>query len=248
MRRCFILAAVGGLGVLRAWAAPLDVEPVVTITTSLTSEHVFRGLERAGAAGQVALEGRAGAWHAGFLGTIPLDEIEPAEWRVSGGWGWGVGDNLVVGAEFAWTRSSHVPLQRVRDTLEAGITARWTLPRELVLALGAHHDFRLEADTAEAAFEYGLPLTRVGAYLDLRAFVGWSAGRNWQPSAFGSRVADGYGYFGAAAELPYRVGANTSVVIAGQYCETWNARTAGVPAGPKGRRNLGGEIGVRFDF
>lgn len=248
MRGLFVFAAVGSLGVLRAVSAPLDEEPLALIDAGLVSEHVFRGLERAGAAGRVALDGRAGAWRAGFLGIIPLDDDEPAEWRVSGGWGRGLGDNFVVRAEFAWARFSPVPLQGVRDSFEAGLSARWTLPREFAVVVGAYHDFRLDADTSEAALEYSLPLTRLGAYVDLRLVLGWSEGRDWRPRAPGARVADAYGYFGAAAELPYRVGANTSVVLGARFSETWNARDAGVFGGPNGRRNLVGEIGLRFDF
>ncbi len=113
---------------------------------------------------------------------------------------------------------------------------------------GYYRDFRLKAGTGEAELGFSLPLTKLGAFLDGRLFAGWSSAQNWRPDAAVPGVRGGYGYHGAEARLPYRVGGHTTLLAGVHFSETWNAREAGGVPGPKGRRNLGFTAGVSLDF
>lgn len=223
-------------------------EPGLAVSVDHLSERVFRGLERADDTAQVGVAWRGEAWRAAWKGYAPLRSDAPAEWRLEGGWGMKAGARASFETTLAWSHVTRPLGGMARDALEFGATVAWALPREAVVSVAAFHDFTHEATTGEAAVARGIPLTRLGAYLDLRAFVGWSDARDWLPRAAGGRVAGGYGYFGADAVLPYRIGEITSVTLGLSYSEAWNARDAGIFAGAGGRRNLAARIGVTFDF
>lgn len=220
----------------------------LAISGDFLSEHVQRGLERADetAHGRVAWRGES--WRAAWDAYLPLRSAAPAEWRVEGGWGSDPAKKVSVEALARWSHFTRARSGMAEDTIEFGVEAKWLLPREVLVGAAAFHDVTLEATTAEGSVAYSLPLTKLGAYLDLRAWMGWSDARNWQPNAPGPRVAGGYGYLGAEATVPYRVGEVTSVVAGVSYSESWNAREEGSVQPRGGRRNLTWRIGVTFEF
>lgn len=237
----FLVATVAGR------AAGWGEEPPATIDVSLLSEHVVRGVERAGAAARVEIAGGVGGWRARLAGIVPVARAESSEWLVAGAWGREVGERLGLSAGVTWTSFATGAREPAHDFLEFHADAAWNLPREFVATVSAAHDVELDATTLEAALAHSFALARWGAYLDGRAFAGWSDGRDWRRHT-GRRVRDAYGYWGIAAEIPYRVGGNASVVVGAEYSALWNHEAAGSLGGPKGRRNLTGRVGVRFDF
>lgn len=229
-------------------AGRFDAEAAASVEVTWVSELVVRGLERGEQAVVTSLTGNTGAWRAALAATVDPGREGRSEWRAEAGWGRDLAGQLAVEASLAATMFSRPPAGSTRESIELGISASWQLPREVAVTLAGFHDFRLEANTVEAAVTWSVPLTRIGAYLDLRAVAGWSHAQDWRPRAPGPAIAGGYGYVGAAAEVPYRIGAYTSLVAGVAYSEVWNARDAGVLRGPNGRRNLVGRIGVSFDF
>jgi hypothetical protein len=223
-------------------------EPGLVATAEFVSERVHRGLERADRTAHVGIAWHGEAWRASGHAFTPVRSDDPAEWQLTAGWGRRAGANLAFESTLRWTHFTRAQGGMAEDTWEAGIAATWALPRDFKLTAAAYRDFTVEGDTAEGSLAYSVPLTRLGAYLDLRAYVGWSDGRDWRPHGAGARVAGGYGYHGVDAELPYRVGELTSVVLGVAYSEVWNAREEGHFSNRGGTRNLVWRLGLRYDF
>lgn len=241
------LLLVAAIATLRGLGQPA-AEPGIAVQVEFLSERIFRGLERGDETVSAGVSWRGESWRAAWRGHAPLRSEAPAEWNLEGGWLARPGGRVAVEALATW---SHYPRARggmAPDTFELGVRAWWTLPREVMVGLGGFHDLTLEATTGEASVLHSVALTRLGAYLDLRAFLGWSEARDWRPRAAGACRAGGYGYFGADATLPYRIGEFTSVVVGLGYSEAWNARDAGAYPDAGGRHNLTGRVGVTFDF
>lgn len=223
-------------------------EPGLTMSGELLSEHVHRGLERSDETVHMGIAWRGESWRAAGDAYAPLRSADPAEWRMEGGWGSSPAAGLQLEALARWSHFTRARVGMAEDTLELGARATWMLPREAQVGVAAFHDVTLEATTAEGSIGYSIPLTKLGAYLDLRGWIGWSDARDWRPEAPGPAIAGGYGYFGVEATLPYRVGAVTSVIVGVSYSESWNARDEGPEPQRGGRRNLIWKIGVSFEF
>jgi hypothetical protein len=133
-------------------------------------------------------------------------------------------------------------------SLEAGLTANWSLVGGYTPSISVLHDFRLEADTAQASLAYSVALTRLGTYLELSAFAGWSDVRNARPATAGPRSRDGYGYWGGEAQIPYRVGAHTTVIAGLHATTTVGQGRALAASGRFARSNLWLTLGVSVDF
>lgn len=224
------------------------VEPGLTLSGEFLSEYVHRGLERADETGHVRLEWRGESWRAAWDAHAPLRSAAAAEWRLEGGWGRSLATDFSIEASARWSHFTRTRGGMSEDALELGVGASWLLPREAKVGFAAFHDVTLEATTAEGSIGYSIPLTKLGAYLDLRGWIGWSDARDWRPDAPGPGLAGGYGYFGAEASLPYRIGELTSVVAGVTFSEAWNARDEGLEVARGGRRNLVWRIGVTFEF
>lgn len=228
--------------------AQAGVEPGLVATGEFVSERMHRGLEQADQSAHVGVAWRGEAWNASWNAFVPVRSDDPAEWQLAGGWGRSLGENLSFETSLRWSHFTRVQGGMAEDTLEAGVAAAWLLPREVKLGAAAFRDFTLKATTVEGSLAYSHALTKLGAYLDLRGFLGWSEGDDWRPRGAGPPVAGGYGYFGAEAALPYRIGELTSVVLGVAYTEAWNARDEGHLPARGGRRNLVWRFGVTFEF
>lgn len=249
MRRVLLLPGLWVAGVLAGPAAALAAaEPVTEIQAFWVSEHVVRGLERAGPSLQAGVDWASGPWRASAGTSRALTAQGWDETGIRLARSQEVGHSLRLVAEISWLRFGGYSPATVRDTVEAGLRAAWVLPSETSASVAWSHDLVRQANTAELAWERSWPLTRLGAYLDTRLWLGWSHAQDWRPEAAGPAVAGGYGYWGGALRLPYRVGAHTTLVAGLEFSEVWNAREAGWRPGPPGRRNLVAQIGVSFDL
>jgi len=248
VRRAFLSLGFLVAGAPSALAAAWTEEPVTGVEVSWVSEHVVRGLERAGPALQARVDWSGGPWRAAAATSRALTGEGLDEAGLWFARTLEVSPRLQVEADLAWVRAGGQPVRAVRDSWEAGVQATWLLPHGAKATVEGRHDFVLRADTVEVALDLSWPLIRLGAYLDGRVWLGWSHAENWRPEAVGPPVAGGYGYWGGEVRLPYRVGAHTTLLAGLGISGAWNARNAGWRPGPGGRTNLAARIGVSLDF
>lgn len=248
MRRAFPCLGFLVAGAASGLAAPWTEEPVTTVETTWVSERVERGVERAGPAVQARVAWTGGPWRAaaGLSRALTAEGLDEAGIRLARIHE--VGRVVEVEASLAWASAGGLPGTSPRDAWEAGLRVARRLPHDARISGAWWHDFSRRANTAEVALEHSWPLTRLGTYLDTRLWLGWIHAEDWRPEVAGPAVAGGYGYGGGAVELPYRVGAHTTLLAGLEFSTSWNARDAGWRAGLYGPRNLIGRIGVSFDF
>lgn len=228
--------------------AQSDGEPQRTADLGYASRYVFRGVERAGGSVQASAEYAVG----GFRGTVwtnqPLNGGRGGEVDLTAAYAHQASERLNV--EFAFTayRFTNIPAGETEHSLEAGLTATWSPINGFVPRVSLRRDFRMEADTAEAALGYSLPLTTLGTFLEFSAFVGWVDAANARPDAAGPRARDSYGYAGAEAHVPYRVSAHCTVVAGVHGTTTVNQGGTFGAADRSARSNLWLTLGVSVDF
>lgn len=236
----FLSSAAG----LRAW----DGEWQTATEIGYTSRRVFRGVERAGHSAQAALV----LQRDGFRGTVRLGEAfagdEPGEAELGAGYAFKPTDRLTIEAGATQFLLFDAPAGATKRSTEARVSAAWALREGLAPSLTYAHDFRLRADTWEAALDYEVPLPKLGAFLELRFYAGWNQADDLRPDAAGPRVRDGYGYWGARARLPYRVGEHTTLEGVAQLAGAVHQSRFWSPIGQGG--GLRGWVGfaVSFDF
>lgn len=208
-------------------------EPKVTAEFGYASRYVFRGVERAGSSAQASVEYAANGFRGSVWTNQPLRSADSGEIDLTAAYGRQVSEKLNIELAFTAYNFPGVPAGATEHSLEAGLTATFAPVNGVTPSVSVQHDFRLDADTAQASLAYSVALTQLGTYLELSAFAGWS---------------DGYGYFGGEAHIPYRVGAHTTV-IAGIHATTTvgQGRTLAVP-GRFARSNLWLTLGVSVDF
>lgn len=239
---CCLLAASG-------WAAErFEGEGQTLLTLRFASREVARGLERSGAAIQGLADFAVGSFDGGVWLNQPFDDDDPREARIHGAWIREVSDqgHIELGAR-AYLLDS-VPMGTKRQTGEAFICARWRIREGLEPRVAYFRDFGLRADTAEISVDWSLPLTKWGAYLDTRAWMGWSHAEKWRQDATGAAVRGGYGYGGVEARVPYRVGEHLTVELGTSCSEVWNARGEGAFVRSNRRTNVVATAGVSLDF
>ncbi len=224
-----------------------EVPPVRT-DVGYASQYVFRGVGRAGASAQAALELAGDNFRGGLWTNLPFESGEEREVNVNAAYAWQAleGLKLEVSARQYWF--SNVPVGGTRRSFEAAFTATLAPISGITPSLDCAHDFRLRADTLQVALAHSLALTGIGAYLDLSCFAGWARGDDWRPDAPGPRRHDSYGYWGAEALLPYRIGPHATLITGLHYADAFGRSPTNGPSGLAGDHNLWVTLGVSLDF
>ena len=212
------------------------------------SKYVFRGLERAGASTQATGEFsrdnlRGGAWI-----NLPLAGGKGSEADLNVAYSWQAlsGMKWEASARQYWV--GKVAADGLRQSFEAGISAALAPFNGFTPSVAFYYDLRLHADTTQVSLTRSIPLTGMGAFLDLNFFAGWVVGKNWRPDAPGPARSDGYSYWGADANLPYRIGPHSTVVGGLHFTDASGHSDANGPLVRSAGRNLWVTLGVSLDF
>lgn len=131
---------------------------------------------------------------------------------------------------------------------EAGLAAVWTGRDGIRPKLTACHDFKLRAEICELSLEVSQALTSLGAYAEWRFFAGWATADDLLPGVAGVRVHDAYGYYAAEVRMPYRIGAQTSIVAGAGIAGNTGQSPAWAPREQVVRTGGWLSIGVSVDF
>jgi len=178
----------------------------------------------------------------------PFSPGEPRETRLTAGRAWALApawrfEATVTQFLFGDTRAG-----ATEHSTEAAGEVVWTTPRGWTARAGYARDFRLRADTVHGAVGFDWPLPRLGAYLETMVYGGWADAADVRPDAPGPRRRDGYGYVGAAARVPYRVGAHATVVLGAEWAGTEGRSRQWSPLARGGRARAWVELALRFDY
>jgi hypothetical protein len=238
------LASLAAFGRLAAQ----DEETRVTAGGGYASARIFRGVERSGSAAQASLDLAGNGLRGGIWTSQPLRSGEPGETDLSAGYSWKIAGPVTLEAtvtQYLFTRTAP---GGTKQSTEAGFQATWADESGLTATLAGFHDFRLKADGAQAAVSYSLALKSLGAYLELSSFAGWVNGADLRPDSAGPATKDAYAYFGVEAQLPYRVGAHTTVTTGVHLTDTTGQSRSWSPVNAAGGARGWVSIAVNFDF
>ena len=182
----------------------------LTLSSGLASDHVERGIERAGASWQSSLCGAVSGWKGRVWHGKPLDADGVEEVRSSLGHGWKFGKTTeleVTGTHFWYVNQSvkGAPAHSFEGAVRLSSIARGRWNPSVEVA----YDIRYRSITIEASVDREL-LTGVGVWT-LRAHGGQVAARDVLPDASGQALHDSYIYYGATVGLHRKVDLHWSV-------------------------------------
>lgn len=233
-----------GIGSLPARGG--DEPPPLRVDVAYASSRVFRGVDRAGDSAQAAVEFNREGFRGGMWLSQPFDGGEPGEASFNAGYAWETSGGIGWEAMLAHTWFNDVP--GVDRSLEAGLRVTSPATGGFTPSLAYYHDFVFAADTAEVAVARSIPLTKLGAFLELNLFAGMVRGRDWRPEAAGPKRRDGYGYWGGEVRLPYRIGPHSTVVAGLHYAGTSGRSNLNGPFGSRAHDKFWATLGVSLDF
>ncbi len=244
--------AFSGFFLAALLAGPLWVraedDPQLRGDLDYTTQEVFRGIRRTGPATQAAVVLTRDSFRGGVWANLPFRDGEEREVNLNAAYSWPMAAGMTLEASAAQFWYGDAPATGVRRSFEAGLTATAAPIAGFSPSLAYYHDFRLHADTTEASLAHSIPLTGLGVFLDLKIFAGWAKGDDWRPDAPGPRRNDSYRYWGAEAQLPYRVGPHSTVVFGLHYAGTLGRSPTNGPSGLVGGQQLWMTLGVSLDF
>lgn len=231
-----------------ALVAQGDEPPAVAADLGYASRFVFRGVARAGASAQAAVEFNRDDYSGGVWTNQPFDRGDTRELDLHGARTWKPATDLTLQAAVAQRWFSRVPGGGVTHSFEAGLTATLAPINGFTPRLACFHDFRFRADTAQVSLARSIALPKWGAFLELNFYAGNVAGDDWRPDAPGPRRHDSYRYWGGEARLPYRIGAHSTVTVGLHYADAFGRSAPNGAFGLSGPRNLWVTLGVNLDF
>jgi hypothetical protein len=225
-----------------------EAPPPVRVDAGYTSAHVFRGVERARDSMHAGIELNHEHFRAQLWGNQPFRRGDAGELSLGATTAWQPADGLGLEFSLNHTWFGHVPGGGLTRAFEAGLSATLPPVRGFAPTLALCHDFRLQADTAQLSLARSVALTRLGAFLELNFHAGLVKGRDWRPDAAGPRRRDGYGYWGADAQLPYRFGAHSTLVTGLHYADSIGRSPVNGPFGRSSAAKLWVTLGLSLDY
>lgn len=222
---------------------------VVSVSSGVVSRHVYRGVERSGAAWQVGLDGTLRGWRGQLWSSRPFNSTDPGEVSSSLGYVWSVTKGLSI--EAAGTHFWYVDAPvagAAAHSFEANLRVTWITRHPLRWVLESGYDIRFHSLATEGSLQYDLPLLRWSTFLQGRVFVGHVQAKDVLPDAEVAGVSDAYDYWGADLRLPYRISWHTTLAVDAHFTEATGANRYWSPslAGPGRRAWLG--LSATYEF
>jgi hypothetical protein len=225
-----------------------DEEPTWRFDGQYSSREVVHGVRRAGAAWETAAELTGGAWRGNFASAVPFDAGEERRATLGAAYRWTAGEDFQVETSVQHRWAARGLAAEAKHTWLAGLAATGPSRYGFTPMLSYARDLRRQADVVEAGLARSFPLTRLGAFFDTRVFAGWASGAHWQPDVPGPQRQDSYRYWGAEAQVPYRVGAHTTLKMGLHYTAEAGRSAVNGPGGLAKGGNFWATLGVSFDF
>lgn len=201
------LAWVSAVPLLRASDDALSL----TYSSGLGSDHVDRGIERAGTSWQSSFYGSVSGWKGRVWYGRPLDADGVEEVRSSLGHGWRLG--MATALELSGTHFWYVDQWMAgapAHSFEGVVRLSSIAPGRWNPSLEVAYDIRYRSTAVEVSVEREF-VTGVGVWA-LRAHGGQVTARDVLPDANGAALRDSYIYYGTAVGLRRRVGLHWSLL------------------------------------
>lgn len=219
--------------------------------TYYASSYVARGVERAHASVQTVLEFSHENFRVAGWANQPLSGAnnEVAELNLSAAYTREVGEGISVELSAAHAWFDRVPGRGVERSFELGASATFASATlaGFTPTLGVFRDFRFESNTAQLSMARSIALTKLGTFLELNFFGGWSEGENWRPEASGAARRDGYGYWGGEVRVPYQIG-RYGLITGLHYADTAGRSGLSGPFTTGAGPHFWATLGVSLDF
>jgi uncharacterized protein (TIGR02001 family) len=216
-----------GFGYLALFGAAFGQSPTSlstwTVTPSLTSQYMFRGVRLAGPSFEPTVQYDHGNLELGVWASFPLrdkvpgqsdPEIDPYGWYKIP-----LNDTVSIQPGFTWyTFVNAEPRDGFyRSTFEPNLAVNWTFTG-VTMTPKAYYDVVLKGPTFELNAAYALPLKAIGSELDFNGTVGtykWkSAIADQSPD-----VKEWGDYWLASVTLPYQIAANAKIALTFAYTQ-----------------------------
>ncbi len=230
MKKILLGALLGAKFILLTGVAPaqnvvaLPPPPPVlstTLTSTLVSQYMYRGMRYGGASLQPTVDFRSGEFSAGFWGSFPLSNKVPGvsdpELDLYGSYTRPLTARIagVVGGTWYYFPRAKEADGFYRQTFEPNLAFTYTVDG-LRLTPKVYYDFVREGFTAEVSAFYAYPLTRIGSELDFTAEIG---SFEWRDAVKGASPATKQSgdYWSAGVAMPYQVTSNGTVTLGFAY-------------------------------
>lgn len=204
--------------------APVAVEEAGgswTLTSSVTSQYMFRGVRLGGPSFQPSIEYDAGGLGLGVWANVPLkDKIDgqsDPEFDFYGFYSVEVAKDLsiVPGFTFYTYPDADESNGYYKGTLEPSIALNYTIGG-LKLTPKLYYDFSLKGPTAEVTAAFAIPLTNLGTELDFTATAGTFKWTDYA-SETNPAIKNWGDYYSVGVAAPYQISKSSKVTIGWSY-------------------------------
>jgi hypothetical protein len=235
-----------GIASAQRGVGPPPSPPVLstTLTPTLVSQYMYRGMRYGGASLQPNVDLHYGGLNAGFWGSFPLSNKAPGisdpELDLYGSYTRSLTATISVVPGVTWYYFPRAEAADgfYRQTFEPNLAFTYTADG-FRLTPKVYYDIVREGFTAEVSAFYAYPLTRIGSELDFTAEVGTF---EWRDAVKGtsSAIKRSGEYWSAGVAMPYQITSNGTVTLGFTYVKgTGNTLTPS----PTPRRPLPAAMG-----
>ena len=205
-------------------AAPLPPPPSdlsITLTPTLVSQYMYRGMRYGGVSLQPNVDFRYGALNAGFWGSFPLNNkvqgMSDPELDLYGSYTRPLTARVaaVVGGTWYYFPRAETADGFYRQTFEPNFAFTYTIDG-LRLTPKVYYDIVRDGFTAEVSAFYAYPLTRIGSELDFTAEIGSFEWRDALKGPLPATKQTG-DYWSVGVAMPYQVTGNGMVTLGFAY-------------------------------
>lgn len=216
-----LIAVFLGFGTAAAPAQSMQASGTWTLTPTVVSQYMFRGVRLGGPSFEPALEYDRGALAAGVWSNVPISERVPGQSNPEidpyGWYKYTVNDAFSVQPGFTWYTYPRAERARgfYRSTFEPNFAVNYTVAG-VTLTPKVYYDVVLDGPTYELNAAYALPVRAIGTEIDFAANVGtydWKTARpNQNPDVKGRGD-----YWLAGVTVPYQVTRTSRVSLGFAY-------------------------------
>ncbi len=194
------LAAFATTGVSRA-------DYSLSSDLTFASDYIFRGVQLGDNTLHPSLELTQNDFYVGMWGALPIDSVESEGWTNEFDFYLGYTKELSDKASLdLGVTYYYYPDGNVDESTEAYLGLTFDVGG-FTPAVYGYYDFDLEVLTLQGSVGYSIPMAGAGTSLDLSATYGYV-----EPD-----VADSYSYYGASAQIPYKLNENATLTVGVHY-------------------------------
>jgi len=180
-----------------------------SLSSDLTyaSEYIFRGVQLGDTTLHPSIEFTQNDFYLGMWAALPIDQVESKGWTNEFDFYAGYSKELSDKASLdLGVTYYYYPDGNVDESTEAYLGLTFDVGG-FTPAFYGYYDFDLEVYTLQGSVGYSIPMAGAGTSLDLSATYGYV-----EPDQ-----ADSYSYYGASAQIPYKLNENATLTVGVHY-------------------------------